>query len=56
MEQDHKVVLGIDVNDNIRSNNCSKMLGDIGMQEAIINFHKNKSPPATHNRNKTQNQ
>ena len=53
MEQGNKVVIGIYVNDDIRFSNCSKTLEDIGMKEVIINFHKNKNPPATHNRNKT---
>ena len=53
MEQGNKIVLGIDVNYDIRSSNCSKMLENIRMKEVIHNFHKEKSPPATHTRNRT---
>ena len=56
MEQGHKIILGIDINDDIRYSICSKMVEDIRMKETMINFHKNKSPPAMHNRNKTQKQ
>ena len=54
MKQGHKVVLGKDANGNIRSSNCSKMLEETKMKEVILNFHKKKSPPATHNRNRTR--
>ena len=54
MNQGHKVILGMDANDDIRSSNISKMLEEIGMKEAILNFHKEKSPPATHNRNRSR--
>ena len=44
----------MDVNNDIRSSNCFKMLEYIGMEEAKPNFHEVKSPLATHNRNRTR--
>ena len=44
----------MDINDDIRNCECSEKLNNIGMKEIIINFHRERSPPATHNRNKTR--
>ena len=46
-EEGHNVVLGMDANDDVRNGKISKALEDIGMSEAIVKFHKEKSPPAT---------
>ena len=54
MEEGHKVVLGMDINDDVRKCECSKKLNNIGMKEIIINSHKERSPPSTHNRNRTR--
>lgn len=40
----HKIVLGMDANDDLQSGQISKDLNDIGMFEAILKFHTGKSP------------
>ena len=54
MEQGDKIVLRLDVNDDVRCNDYSRMLEEIGKKEVILKFHKDKSHPATQNRNTTQ--
>ena len=54
MKKGHKVVLGMDTNDDVQKCKCSEKLNNIGMKEIIINSHKERSPSATHTRNKTR--
>ena len=54
IDQGREVVLGMDTNNDIRPRNFSKMLEEIRMKEVILNFHKEKSLPATHNRNRSR--
>ena len=45
------VILGIDMNVNVRTSNLSYSLCQSGMKEAILSLHLNHSPPATQHRN-----
>ena len=46
-DEGHNVALGMDANDDVRNGKISQALEDIDMSEAIIKFHKDRSPPAT---------
>ena len=41
------MVLGIDANDNVRDGDVTKALREVGMFEAVVSNHKEKSVPAT---------
>ena len=43
----NNVVLGIDTHDDVRNGVVTKALWEIGMFEAVISNHKEKSVPAT---------
>ena len=50
---DHDV-LGLDVNDDVRSGVVQKELANVGIFEAIIRHHPTKSVPATRNKNESR--
>ena len=43
----HNVISGMDTNDEVRKRKISNTLEDIGMSEAIVKFHKDRSTPDT---------
>ena len=43
----YNVVVGIGANDNVRRGKISKAPEDISISEAIVKFHKDRSPSAT---------
>ena len=48
------VILGIDMNDDVRTSPLSYSLRQSGMKEAILSFHSSHSPPATQHRNNSR--
>ena len=40
-------MLGMDTNDNVQDGDITKTLWDIGMYEAVVSSHKEKSVPVT---------
>jgi hypothetical protein len=50
---DH-LVIGMDVNEDVRTGPISKALAELGLREAILDAHSEQSPPATHNRNQNR--
>ena len=50
-DDDNKVVLEMDVNDKVRDGDLTKALWDIGMYEAVVSSHKEKSFPTTCTKN-----
>ena len=49
-EGDH-IILGMDANEDVRDGSVHSILAGLGLREAILDKHSDKSPPATHNRN-----
>lgn len=45
------LVIGIDSNEDVRSTEMKKFCDRLGLVNAILDRHKDKSPPATYNRN-----
>ena len=41
------MVLGMDVNDDVRDGEVNKALWEVGMFEAVVSNHTDKSVPAT---------
>jgi len=54
MQDGDHVVLGLDVNEDVRYGAVQKELANIGMFEAIIRHHPTKSVPATCNTNESR--
>ena len=52
MDDGDHVVLGMDVNEDVRDGFCNNQLANIGMFEAIIRNHPTKSVPATCNKDR----
>ena len=49
-EGDH-VILGMDMNEDVRTGTATKMMRDLGMKEAVINLHRPDGPPETNQKN-----
>jgi hypothetical protein len=47
---DH-IIVGMDANEDIRNGEVNATFSRLGLKEAILDRHKDKSPPATQNRN-----
>jgi hypothetical protein len=47
---DH-IIIGMDANEDVRSGIVDTVFSSLGLREAILSLHKDKSPPATQNRN-----
>jgi hypothetical protein len=47
---DH-IIIGMDANEDVRHGTVHDMFAALGLREAILDRHKDKSPPATQNRN-----
>ena len=47
---DH-IIIGMDANEDVRQGTVHDMFAALGLLEAILDKHKDKSPPATQNRN-----
>jgi hypothetical protein len=47
---DH-IIIGMDANEDVRNGEVNTMFEGLGLREAILDKHKDKSPPATQNRN-----
>ena len=45
------VVLGIDMNKDVRTGKLAKQLKELGLIDLILSTHPSESPPATFNRN-----
>ena len=41
------MVLGVDANDDVRDGEVTRALWEVGMFEAVVSNHKDKSGPAT---------
>jgi hypothetical protein len=52
-EGDH-IILGMDANEDARDGTVNDALMKLGLREAILDRHQDKSPQATHNRNKNR--
>lgn len=48
------IILGMDINEDARDGKLAKRLQELGLREGVTTHHKNKSPPATQNRNTTR--
>ena len=48
------VVLGIDMNEDVRTGKLAKQLKELGLIDLILSTHPLESPPATFNRNTTR--
>ena len=46
-----QLIVGIDANKDIRTGHTAEFFATLGMHEAILTRHSERSPPATHNRN-----
>jgi hypothetical protein len=47
---DH-IIIGMDANEDVRTGDINALFEGLGLREAILDKHKDKSPPATQNRN-----
>ena len=47
---DH-IIIGMDANEDVRHGTVNTQFARLGLREAILDKHSNKSPPATQNRN-----
>jgi hypothetical protein len=47
---DH-IIIGLDANKDVRTGTVSKTFANLGLREAILDKHKDQSPPATQNQN-----
>jgi hypothetical protein len=47
---DH-IIIGMDANEDVRTGDINTLFEGLGLREAILDKHKDKSPPATQNRN-----
>jgi hypothetical protein len=47
---DH-IIIGMDANEDVRQGTVHDMFAALGLREGILDKHKDKSPPATQNRN-----
>ena len=45
------IIVGMDANEDTRSRHLSSYFDSLDMKNAILDFHKDLSPPATHTRN-----
>jgi hypothetical protein len=52
-EGDH-VIIGMDANEDVRCGETQEFFRALDMNEAILSRHKDKSPPATYNRNESR--
>ena len=51
-EEGDIIVLGMDANEDTRSRHLCQYFSELNMKNAILDMHKDLSPPATHARNK----
>ena len=49
-----QIILGIDANEDIRTGRTQEFFRALGMKEAILARHAERSPPATYNRNNSR--
>ena len=47
MDLGDNVIIGIDMNDDVRTGHLAKRLNVIGLQDGILKLHPNSSPPST---------
>jgi hypothetical protein len=47
---DH-IIIGMDANEDVRTGQVNTIFEDLGLREAMLDKHRDKSPPATQNRN-----
>jgi hypothetical protein len=49
-----QIILGIDANEDVRTGETAEFFRACGMKEAILDRHREQSPPATYNRNQSR--
>ena len=54
LDMGDSVVLGIDMNDDVRTSTLTKGLQDLGLSNAVLSLHSPASPPATQNSNQSR--
>ena len=53
-EEGNQLIIGMDANEDVRTGATAEFFLAAGMQEAILDWHKESSPPATYNRNNSR--
>ena len=54
LQNGDNVILGIDINKDVRTGKLAKRLKELGLINLMLSTHPSESPPATFNRNNTQ--
>ena len=54
LQNGDNVILGIDMNEDVRTGKLAKRLKELGLIDLILSTHPTLSPPATFNRNTTR--
>jgi hypothetical protein len=54
IEEGDQIIIGIDANEDVRTGRTAEFFRALGMKEAILSRHQERSPPATYNRNNSR--